>query len=201
MTNCVHLAAYRALISTYPRAFRDNYGEDLVSTFGLQLAALGAMRCWLRALNDLVITIPAQHLEAHMKHLSAAHVSTACFAFAIGTFFAAAATGTSLYGLIFLSISAIAVVIAVLSRKATKPALKLENSRSWKKFLTAGSVLLVVLIAAINLPPNNGKELSSVAWSLMMLALLTSFTLIGAGIVIGATRLARNNDHAHSDER
>ncbi len=197
MTTRVHVVAYRTLISAYPRAFRENYREDLVSTFTLQLDALGATRCWLRALTDLAVTVPAQHLEAQMKHPSTTRVSTASLALAIGTFIAAAVTGTSIYGLIFLTTGAIAVVIAVLSRKAARPAIKLEDSRSWKKYLASGSVLLVVLIAAINLPPNKGKELSAVAWSLMMLSLLASFTLIGAGIVIGATQLHQNRDHPH----
>ncbi len=194
MNRRVHVDLYRRLTSAYPRKFRDEYGGDLAITFVLQLDEHGPTRCWLRTLRDLATTIPTQHLEARMHHPTPRHASTTCFALAIGTLMAAVVSGTSLYGLIFLLISGVTVTVAVLSRRAPKPALALEKSRSWKKFLIAGSLLLVLLIAAINLPPNNGRELSEVAWSLMMLSLLLSFTLIGAGIVLGATHFSRRHD-------
>ena len=70
----------------------------------------------------------------------------------------------------------------------------LERSSTWKKFLTIGAVLLTVIIVLINLPGTKDQELSGVGWSLMMVSFLASFTLIGAGIVLGAAQLLRGRN-------
>ena len=192
----LHLALYRRLTTCYPRTFRLEYGEDLTATFELQLREHGPSRCWLRTLQDLVITVPIQHLESRMKHptsshITSSHITTMCLALAIAGTLAAIVTG-SLYAVIFLLVALLAVAIAAMSRKATKPALALEDSAKWKKFLAAGTALLAIIIVLLNVPPNNTQELSAWAWSLMAGSMLLSFTLIGAGVVLGVARLSTN---------
>ena len=58
---------YRHLSALYPKSFRVEYGDDLVTTFTEQLRDEGAARVWLSAIRDLVVSIPTQHLEARMK--------------------------------------------------------------------------------------------------------------------------------------
>ena len=196
MNRHLHLALYRRLTTCYPRTFRLEYGEDLTATFELQLREHGPSRCWLRTLQDLVITVPIQHLESRMKHptsshITSSHVTTTCLALAIAGTLAAIVTG-SLYAVIFLLVTLLAAAIAVMTRKATKPVLALENSAKWKKFLAAGTALLAIIIVLLNVPPNNTQELSAWAWSLMAGSMLLSFTLIGAGVVLGVARLSTN---------
>lgn len=192
-----HIRVYRRLVSCYPRRFTDEYAQDLAIVFALQLRELGPVRCWLRTLRDLGSTVPTQHLEVHMKrHMkqrAATTISTICLAFAIGSLVLALVLGTSMYALLMLIVCAAAVALAVLSRKAAKPALALEASRSWKKFLIAGGALLTAVIVAINLPANKNDELSELGWSVMMLVFLLSFSLIGAGVVLAATRFSRKH--------
>ena len=187
-----HSALYRRFCSCYPKAFREEYGEDLVTTFAQQLAEQGAANCWLRTLRDLAITIPVQHLEPPMKRPTSSQVTVVCLALAVGGTMAAVVVGTSLYALILLGFAAAAITVAVMSRRAAKPALALEGSTSWKKFLGAGAVLLAIIIVLINLPGTKNQELSELAWSVMMISMLLSFALIGAGLILGAARLSNN---------
>ncbi len=196
MNRHLHLALYRRLTTCYPRTFRLEYVEDLTATFELQLREHGPSRCWLRTLQDLIITVPIQHLESRMKHPTSFHVTSSrvtvtCLALAITGALAAIVTG-SLYAVIFLLVALLAVAIAAMSRKAIKPALALEDSAKWKKFLAAGITLLAIIIVLLNVPPNNTQELSAWAWSLMAGSMLLSFTLIGAGVVLGVARLSSN---------
>lgn len=199
---------YRRLISLYPRPFRREYSEDLAVSFALLLDEHGPARCWLRTIRDLCSTVPTQHMEVHMKHnpnhpadeamrgRASITVFTVCLAFAIGGVLLALMIGASLYALLMLGFSAVAIGLAVMARKAAKPALALESRRSWKKFLMAGAVLLTAIVIAINLPANRNDELSELGWSLMMLAFLLSFSLIGAGIVLAATQFSQHR-HGH----
>lgn len=133
-----------------------------------------------------------------MKQPSPTQITAGCLALAVGGTLAAVVTGTSLYGLLFLLVAAAAVAMAAMSRSAAKPAIALERTSAWKKFLAAGAVLLAVIIVLINLPGTKNQELSEVAWSLMMVSFLASFTLIGAGIVLGAAQALRSRNAASS---
>lgn len=187
----LHLALYRGLCRGYPRTFRDVYGEDLSATFALQLRELGAARCWLRTLRDLTVTVPSLHMEQHMHQPNPTHVIAGCLAVAVGGTMAALVTGTSVYGIAFLLVAAAALAAATMSRRASKSAIALARSSAWWKFLGAGAVLLAAIVVLINQPGAENQELSSAAWSLMMVSLLASFTLIGAGIVLGSARFLR----------
>lgn len=60
-----HQSLYRALLTLYPRSFRESYGEPMVQLFGDRLRDVGA-RAWLRAVPDLIRTIPSERIEAVM---------------------------------------------------------------------------------------------------------------------------------------
>ncbi|MCU1451007.1 MAG: hypothetical protein JWP02_3177 [Acidimicrobiales bacterium] len=66
-----HTRFYRAALLLYPRAFRRSYGEPMLQLFGDCVRDVGA-RAWLRALPDLVRTIPAQRMETVMSRLRGA---------------------------------------------------------------------------------------------------------------------------------
>jgi hypothetical protein len=59
---------YRALVTLYPRSFREGYGEPMVQLFADRVRDVGA-KAWLRALPDLVRTVPVERIEAVMSRL------------------------------------------------------------------------------------------------------------------------------------
>jgi hypothetical protein len=63
-----HRSAYRALLVLYPRSFRQEYGEPMAQLFGDRLRDVGP-RVWLRAVPDLIRTVPSQRIEAVMADL------------------------------------------------------------------------------------------------------------------------------------
>lgn len=63
-----HQALYRALIVLYPRSFREDYAEPMAQLFADRVRDVGA-RAWLRALPDLLRTVPVERIEAVMSRL------------------------------------------------------------------------------------------------------------------------------------
>jgi len=57
---------YSWLLRLYPRRFRNEYGTDMALLFAQQLRGEPTSRVWARGVVDLAVTIPTQHLEAHM---------------------------------------------------------------------------------------------------------------------------------------
>ncbi len=64
-----HQALYRALLSLYPRSFRDAYAEPMAQLFGDHLRQIGT-RAWLRTGPDLARTVPIERREVIMAGLS-----------------------------------------------------------------------------------------------------------------------------------
>ena len=63
-----HQALYRALVTLYPRSFRQGYADPMAQLFADRFRDVGA-KAWLRALPDLVRTVPIQRIEAVMSRL------------------------------------------------------------------------------------------------------------------------------------
>ena len=63
-----HRALYRALLVLYPRSFRVDYGDPMAQLFADRVRDVGA-KAWLRALPDLVRTVPVERIEAVMSRL------------------------------------------------------------------------------------------------------------------------------------
>jgi hypothetical protein len=60
---------YRALLLLYPRSFRHDYGGPMAQVFADRLRDDGP-KAWLRAVPDLIRTVPAERVEAVMSRLS-----------------------------------------------------------------------------------------------------------------------------------
>jgi hypothetical protein len=179
----------------YPRAFRVEYGDDLTAVFERQLDELGARRSWLRALRDLAVSIPVQQLESRRTKPESLRVFVLSLALAFGATIMSAVIGVGVYAVVPLLIAGVSLGVAVTARGGLRPAVASEPSASWKKFLVGGSLLLGVLIGLMNIPANKDQDLSPAMWSLLMLTLLLSLTLIGAGVVLAAIRLRHNRRH------
>ncbi len=63
-----HRSAYRALLTLYPRTFRQGYGEAMAQVFGDDLHHVGA-KAWLRTVPDLARTVPIERIDAVMSRL------------------------------------------------------------------------------------------------------------------------------------
>jgi hypothetical protein len=61
------VALYRALQRLYPRAFREEYADDMVTLLGEQLRDEPPWRVCGRGLVDLAVTVPTRHVEVHMS--------------------------------------------------------------------------------------------------------------------------------------
>lgn len=190
--NEIHVATYRRLTRLYPKSFRDEYRADLIATFGQQLADDGRLRSWLRTSRDLILTLPSQHLEARMNRPPVNLVAATAFAVAIAATIGAIFTGGSVYALILVLIAFVAVCIAVLAWRASRPALLFESTRSWKGFLASGVVLLATMIVIVNLPLMEDGDYVDGVWYVMFFSVVLSIILIAFGVISGlANRLSR----------
>lgn len=63
-----HEAVYRALLVLYPRSFRRDYAGPMTQLFADRVRDVGA-KAWLRAVPDLIRTLPTERIEAVMGRL------------------------------------------------------------------------------------------------------------------------------------
>ena len=60
---------YRVVVRTYPRAFRDRFGAEMVEGFSSTRADAGRLSMWRLALADAVVAVPREHLRAYrLRH-------------------------------------------------------------------------------------------------------------------------------------
>jgi hypothetical protein len=57
-------ASYRRVLIAYPRAFRDEFGDDLVQAFRDLLLMSGERGVWWRTVRDLFVSAPREHVAA-----------------------------------------------------------------------------------------------------------------------------------------
>jgi hypothetical protein len=63
-----HRALYQSLLVLYPRSFREGYADPMAQLFADRVRDVGA-KAWLRALPDLLRTVPIERIEAVMSRL------------------------------------------------------------------------------------------------------------------------------------
>lgn len=190
----VAVSTYRAVIKSYPRQFRDEYGPDLVLLFEDQLRDESSVRVVGRTLLDLVISVPIRHLEAHMTRLSP---SIATFGFAIISFASLATAvivGSNASRVVFgvliaLTSGSVALVAARRSRPLTA---ERPFSAHWWKFM-AGGVGAIALFAAVTTATG---ELPAGGWVVGMAIVLAAVVTCATGIVLGVAHLVSHTARA-----
>jgi hypothetical protein len=178
-------AIYRRLAVLYPKSFREAYRDDLTATFALQLRDEGPARVWLRTLRDLVVTVPSQHLEAHMNYRPRPHaVTIPLLSIGVGIGVLAVMSEDGPVPWILLSFALVGLIVAVLSWQTTRPIrpTPIRYAKHWKKCLVTGSALLAGWIVALNV-----LSLDDVGagWLLVIAGLVLSVALIASGIAMG----------------
>lgn len=189
MTPDRSIALYRRLAALYPKAFRDEYHDDLVAVFAEQLRDEGPSRTWARAVRDLLITIPSQQLEARMHRPAAQTVALVATAATLAAFVLAVIAGTGPVVGVFLAMTLAGLVITVLAWRAARPVGRVATVEGrWRILLLVGLALLAAVLVVVNVPPYADRELPEAGWAVMMLSLVTSIGLITVGLTMGVAR-------------
>jgi hypothetical protein len=184
MTTHRGLSLYRRLLVCYPRAFRDQYGSDMVLLMSNQLDDEPPLRVWVRGVVDLAVTVPSRHVEVHM-HRPPSNIAPLIFGgIATAGCLMALLAGTNgavvLGAVIFAAAAAVlAVVSARHSHAVTSPS---SPTAHWWKLIVLGAAGLAAMIAAAG-----ATDLS--LWFPMVLTILSSFVMIAGGVVLGIARL------------
>jgi hypothetical protein len=185
------LALYRGLLRLYPRPFRDEYGVDMADLFAEQLRDESGPRVWARGLLDLFLTVPELFMEAHMSKKVSPAIPLLFGSVSVAGLLTAVVGGTNL-GMLAVGLAvaaAAAVLAAVASRRAQPIAAARSVTSQWWKLLGAG-VAIIVGFAVVTTATG---QLGDGAWVWAMAVLLSAITLVGAGVVLGITRLVTHN--------
>lgn len=178
------IGLYRGLLLCYPRSFRREYGADMVLLFSDQLGDEPAPRVWCRGLIDLAVTVPTQHLEAHMNRPPNTLVPVVFAALGVAGVLVAVIAGTNPgIALGALAFAAVATVLAVVSARQTRRiTVAGSTTAQWWKLLALGAGALLAMILA-----EGATDLS--LWMPMIVTVLFSLLMIAAGVVLGIARL------------
>lgn len=176
------LRAYGALVALYPREFRDEYGTDMVQ---LARDSCHDDRTWRvagRVLIDLAVSIPTQHLEAHV-HRSPSHFVALTYTALAGAGFALAVAGgtNAILLIVGLLVAAVAGTLAVITWRRAAPVGGSVQTAHWWKFVVAGPIIVGGVIAAAGV----GVE----AWFVGMFAVFFALILSSIGLLLGLMRL------------
>lgn len=187
MTTNLVVASYRVAVRLYPKAFRDEYGDDLVLLFTQQLRDEGAPRVVVRTAVDLLLSVPQRHLESQMPTSHRSILPTVLGAVALSVLVAAVIVGhpTVLAGAVASSLACggLALLAAHRDRSLTDPR---PWSARWWQLLTSGVVILGGLVAVTTAT----GELPTGGWFVAMTVGLAALLLMAAGLVLGIMHVA-----------
>jgi len=177
------LRIYGSALHLYPRAFRDEYGDDLVLAVRDQLQHDRVPTVVARTVIDLALSIPTQHLEAHMRS-SRGLVPLAYAVVAFAGLGVAVLGGSSVVMFVLgLATAAAAGTIAISGWRRSSTSGEAGVTGGWWKFLLAGPVLIGVVILAAGAGVN--------AWMLGLATVVAALGSIVVGLGLGIARLAQ----------
>lgn len=178
---------YRLAVRLYPKAFRDEYGDDLVLLLTVQLRDERAPRVAVRTAVDLLLTIPQRHLESRMSTTRPSTLPAVLGAVALSVLVVAVVVGHPAVLAGGVAVSLAFGGLALLAAHRDRP---LTDARPWSahwwRLLTSGVVILGGLVAATTAT----GELPSGGWFAAMAAGLAALLLVAAGLVLGIVHLA-----------
>lgn len=166
MSDAIVARVYRALLRSYPATFRAEYGDDMVRLLEDQLRDEAMPIVVARALADLAVTVPDQHLEAHMR------TPTRLVPFAYLVIAAAAVATAVLSGsrpvvaVVAVAVAAAAGAVGLTSWRHARAVTETDPTAGWWKFLLAAPLLVLFVLGAA--------------------AIHVSAWYVGLGLVVGA---------------
>ncbi|MCU0311705.1 MAG: hypothetical protein MUE36_12290 [Acidimicrobiales bacterium] len=178
---------YGMALHLYPRGFRQEYGEDMEQLLTDQLRDESTAAVAARATLDLALTLPHQHLEAHMRTPDRL-IPTVLLALAVAGLAVAVVGGSEPAALgAGVLIAVVAGAIGIIAWRRSSPVTEPGSAAVWWKFLVAGPCLVVGVIGAAALGVN--------AWFLGIAVVLTGIGSFAVGIVLGITHLVKAHVH------
>jgi hypothetical protein len=192
MNGTAAVRAYRALLVLYPRRFRREFGADMALLFAHQLRDEGAARACGRAALDLVLTVPATHLETTMKNRTSSFLSLVFGAVAVAALVGAlvAGAGVALSATLVVA-GLLAAGLALVVHRRDRPIAGSPGSGGWWKTVAAGGTVLIALIVTVNLT----GEIDDPWWTVLAVTGLVSIAMITAGLVQGLARAVGGRSH------
>ena len=177
---------YRRLIRLYPRQFREEYGADLVLLLADQLRDDPPWRAYTRSAVDLALTVPARHLEAHMKRPPSTILPVVYATSALVCLLLLGVGGSNPAFSLVLMLPVIGFsAMAVTSWRRGRPFVDARAADGWWRFLVAGVASLVGAIVVTSIV----GEVSESLWLPAMLWFVTSIVLMVTGLLLGLRRL------------
>ncbi len=174
---------YHALLHLYPRPFRAEYGADMEQLLLDQLHDERAVVVTGRVIVDLAVTIPTQHLEAHMRSPDRL-VPFAYLVLAAAGLALAVLGGSEPAALVpGLLLAAGAGAIGLITWRHAGAVRDSSVTAGWWKFLLAGPLLIGGVIVAAGV----GVE----AWFLGMGVVLAGSVSFALGATLGIVHLAK----------
>jgi hypothetical protein len=174
--------AYGALARLYPREFREEYGDDMVSLFRDQCRDEPVWSVTLRSLLDLALTLPSQHLETRMHRDPTPVATLAYLTVALAGVLLAVVGGTTPLALGTGALVAVgAGALAVLTWRRAAPFRESNLTAQWWKFVIAGPVLVAAVIVAAGL----GVE----AWYVGLVVVLTAVGSVVVGLALAVANV------------
>lgn len=187
MTASTVARLYRVALHLYPRPFRQEYGADMEQLLVDQLRDESAAVVAARTALDLALTLPHQHLEAHMRTPS--RLVPLLFLLVAAAGVALAVVGGSEPGALVPGalIAGAAGAIGVVAWRRSSPVTEPSATASWWKLLVVGPSLIIGVIVAAGLGVS--------AWFLGIAVVLTGIAAFAVGVVLGITRLVKTLVH------
>jgi hypothetical protein len=174
--------AYTALLALYPRRFRDAHRADLVGLFRDQCRDEPRQRVYVRTILDLALTVPAQHLEAHMKRNPTPALLLTYGTVGLAGLGVMLVGGSSTAGLVIGAVLAvIGFGLAAATRRQGSRVREPGLARQWWKFVVSGPVLIGLVIVASGL----GVE----AWFVGLAVVLAAIVCVALGLVLGVVHV------------
>ena len=187
MNSARAVGIYRSLLRVYPRRFWVEYRDDMALLFAEQLSDEPATRVWTRSLIDLALTVPAQHLEAHMNRPPNPTVPVVFGALSVTGVLAAILGGSDLAMAGFgLAVAVVAGVLAVASWRTTRATAVGSANAHWWQVLLGGVGMLTTTIVALNII----GEVPEGWWVPMMITILAGIMTTVTGLILGVARLS-----------
>lgn len=180
----LHERSYRLLVRFYPGRFRREFGDALVQFFRDDVRTRGATRAWRRALSDLVVSIPVQHVEVAVMHRSSRTLAM------LGLPLIAAAAAMAFGRLVVLTVPlalAFAVGAYLSSRRAYNEKVSDVSARWWRVLGTGVLILAGVLAAG-----SYGPDFEWFPWFVVVFTWLVGWGFIIVGALLGIVRLGRS---------
>ncbi len=178
---------YQQLLRLYPKRFREEYGPDLVGLVADQLRDEPTWRVLSRTALDLALTLPTQHLEAHVDRAPTRLVPFLFGALALSAVIVGATIGHPIVLLACIAVGVTAGLLGLLAAHRARPLTQPRPTTAhWWKLLAAGGGMLAALITSTTAI----GELPEGGWLVVMFAGLTAVVLLGGGIVLGIAHLA-----------